>query len=376
MSKTKRSKARPTYPPHLKRRVDGLRARLTGLNVDALLICNHRDIRYLTGFVGDDSWAIVARRSARVTILSDTRFQEQIAREAPHAHAVIRRGPMSEAVQKVVASRKLTRLGLQSDYVTLTQRKALAKRLGAKTLVPCNDGLLEQRSVKSSSEITAIKRALGIQQQAYLDTLAYIEPGRTEQQIAAYLEYRMRQLGADGRSFPSIVAVDANAALPHAIPSGRKVKKGSSVLIDWGARYAGYCSDLTRVVAIGKMTARMQTIYKITLEAQLAGIRAIKPGAALADVDQAARSVIHKAGYSKYFGHSLGHGIGLDIHELPTLSARSEGVLKPGQVVTVEPGIYLPGVGGVRIEDDVLVTEKGHKVLSGLPKDIGSTIIH
>ena len=185
----------------------------------------------------------------------------------------------------------------------------------------------------------------------------------------------MRLLGADGPSFPTIVAADANASLPHAIPGRRKVKKGGIVLIDWGAKWGGYCSDLTRVVALGKMPAKIQEIYQIVYDAQRAAIDAIEPGKALKEIDAAARTVIEKAGFGDQFGHSLGHGLGLDVHEQPTLSGRSKGSLEPGHVVTVEPGIYLPGVGGVRIEDDVLVTAKGRRVLSDLPATIGSTII-
>ncbi len=185
----------------------------------------------------------------------------------------------------------------------------------------------------------------------------------------------MRSLGADGTSFPSIVAFGANASLPHAIPGQRKAKAGEVLLFDWGSRYGGYCSDLTRVVAIGKMPARMREVYQVVLDAQMAAINAIAPGKTLKEIDAVARNLIIKAGYGKQFGHSLGHGLGLNVHEQPNLSPRAEGVLEPGQVVTVEPGIYLPGLGGVRIEDDILVTPKGHEVLSDLPKDLESAII-
>ena len=203
-----------------------------------------------------------------------------------------------------------------------------------------------------------------------------LKPGQHEAELAAFLEYRVRALGADGVSFPTIVAADANAALPHAIPGRRKLKAGSSVLIDWGARFGGYCSDMTRVVALGKMKPKVREIYQIVLDAQLAAIDAIKPGVRQVDVDRVARDVIDQAGYGEQFGHGLGHGLGLDIHEAPRLSPLAgDGVLQPGHVVTVEPGIYLPGQGGVRIEDDVLVTERGHRVLTDLPKTLESAII-
>ncbi|MFW6061033.1 MAG: M24 family metallopeptidase, partial [Phycisphaeraceae bacterium] len=314
-------------------------------------------------------------RGSSVAILSDFRFEEQIQREAPHAKVVMRKGPMTDALKKLIDRRHVEKLALQAEHVTLAQRKALAKALGARRLAALDDGLLAQRAVKSAEEIKAIEKALRIQEQAFVETLDFIEPGRTENEITAYLEYRMRGLGADGVSFPTIVAADANASLPHAIPGKKKIKAGGSVLIDWGARWGGYCSDLTRVIALGRMKPKVREIYRVVLDAQQAAIDAIAPGEPMKAVDEVARQYIADHGYGERFGHSLGHGIGLDIHEQPALSPRSEGVLEPGHVVTVEPGIYLPGVGGVRIEDDVLVTSRGHRVLSRLPKTLESAII-
>ncbi len=312
---------------------------------------------------------------SQVFILSDFRFEEQVQRKAPHAKLILRQGPMTEALKKLIDQRQIEKLALQAEHITLSQRKALAKKLGARRLVEFDDGLLKQRAVKDADEIKAIQKALRIQEQAFTQTLDFIGSGQSENEITAYLEYRMRALGADGVSFPTIVAVDANASLPHAVPGKKKIKQGSSLLIDWGARYGGYCSDLTRVVALGRMAPKIREIYQIVLDAQLAAIDAIRPGVPMKDVDRVARDHISEHGYGDRFGHSLGHGIGLDIHEQPTLSSRSEGELEPGQIVTVEPGIYLPGIGGVRIEDDVLVTERGRRVLSRLPKTLESAII-
>lgn len=363
-------------PPHLLERVRSVRHRLQPWGVQALLVSNPRDIRYLTGFAGDDSWALVWARRTQMTIISDFRFQEQIQRQAPHVRLKMRKGPMAQALAQVIQRMGLKKLAMQRDWITIRQRRVLAKHLGAaRRLVGVEDGLIRQRAVKDKSEVSAIRRALKIQQEAYRRTIAQIEPGQSEQQIAAFLEYQMRLLGADGSAFPAIVAADANASLPHAVPGPRKVKRGGVVLIDWGACWNGYCSDLTRVVAIGKMPARLRKVYEIVLEAQRAAIDAIAPGQPLAHVDAVARRVIKKAGYAEHFGHSLGHGLGLDVHESPTLSAHSKGVLEPGHLVTVEPGIYLPGIGGIRIEDDVWVTDRGRIILSDLPTDIESTII-
>lgn len=373
----KRRRAR-TIPPNLRDRIEAVRQRLDEWDVDALLVSNPRDVRYLSGFVGDDSWAVVpagARLSRGPWLISDFRYIEQIEHDAPWCPVMIRKKSLDEDLAKLKKRLKLKRIAIQSAYTTLAQRKALAKHVGARHLKNVDDGLLKQRAVKDKGEIALLRKAGQIQQEAFRRTIRRLKPGQREEEIAGFLEYQMRLLGADAAAFPSIVAADANAALPHAIPGRAKVKKGGILLIDWGACYGGYRSDMTRVVALGSMSRRMRHIYQIVLEAQLAGIEAIGPGVLLKDVDAASRRVIKKAGFEKQFGHGLGHGIGLDIHELPNLSRRSKGELEPGQVVTVEPGIYLPGMGGVRIEDDVLVTARGHRVLTDLPKSLDSAIM-
>lgn len=371
----KKKTTKPKSPAHLADRVRNLQKRLRPTDASALLVTNPRDIRYLTGFIGDDSWALIPMRSSKVYLLSDFRFDEQIVNEAPHAVAIMRKKGLAEELEKLTKRLRADKVLIQPEYTTIATRKLIAKHLGASRLMMKDDGLLMQRAVKDASEIKLIRKAIAIQQQAFRETCDFIKPGQTENEITAYLEYRMRALGADGAGFPSIVAADANASLCHAIPGPKKVKAGGILLIDWGATYQGYRSDMTRVVALGKMKPKMREIYKIVLEAQLAAIDAIGPGVKLADVDKAARDVIAKAGYGKQFGHGLGHGIGLDIHEEPRLGATAKGVLEPGHIVTVEPGIYLPGVGGVRIEDDVLVTSKGREVMCDLPKSLESAII-
>ena len=371
----KKTRKKPSMPAALGDRVRPLQRRLKASGASALLVTNPKDIRYLTGFIGDDSWALIPQSGKKVYILSDFRFEEQIEKESPHAHVVMRSKGLAEELEALTKKLEVKKVAVQSEYLTLSLHKALVKQLGSKRIKTIKDDLLVQRAVKDASEVRAIRKALSIQQQAFRETCEFIKPGQSEFEVAAYLEYRMRALGADGVSFPSIVAADANASLPHAVPGKKKIKAGGIVLIDWGAKWGGYCSDLTRVVGIGKMKPKMCEIYQIVLDAQMAAIEAIKPGKKLSEIDAVARGVIDKAGYGDRFGHSLGHGLGLDIHEQPVLAARAKGVLKPGQVVTVEPGIYLPGVGGVRIEDDVLVTPRGHKVLSDLPKSLESAII-
>ncbi|MCC5829443.1 MAG: aminopeptidase P family protein [Phycisphaeraceae bacterium] len=352
-----------------------VRKRIRSWGCSGLLVTNPRDIRYLTGFVGEDSWAWIPAVGGKPHILSDARFDEQIDREAPGSIKHIRSGGLAEELKRLLDKRKSPRIALQSDHVTLAQRRTLNKVLGAGSFKEVDDGLLAHRAIKDKDELSRIRAAAKIQQEAFSALLKSIEPGMTERHIAALLEFEMGRRGASGPAFPTIVAADANAALPHAIPGRQKARKRGILLIDWGAVYEGYCSDMTRVVAFGSMPRRIREIYAVVLEAQTAAIEAIRPGRSMIEVDAVARKIIEKAGYAKRFGHGLGHGLGLDIHELPVLSFRGKGCLEPGQVVTVEPGIYLPGIGGVRIEDDVLVTPKGYELLTHLPKDLESAII-
>jgi Xaa-Pro aminopeptidase len=364
----------PPAPDHaarqrtLRRR---LRAPGKAGKVDALLVTDPIDIRYLTGFVGEDSWLLVPIRGGSPIVLSDARFEEQIAREAPGLKMSIRDQPMADELADVLKRRKsITTLGVQPAHMTLATRKSLVKKLGASRVKPVADGLLKQRAVKDAAEIDAIRRAVRLTEQAMQATLQWLAPGKSEREVAAYLEHRMRDLGADGRSFATIAAVDANGSLPHYIPADKKLGKRSSLLIDWGAKWGGYCGDLTRVVHLAKPGRTMGDVYDLVLRAQEAAIAAIRPGVKCTEVDAVARDIIDDAGHAEHFGHGLGHGLGLEVHEQPVLSKRAgkKDVLEPGHVVTVEPGVYLPGVGGVRIEDDVLVTDDGHEVLSRLPK--------
>ena len=367
--------ARPAVPPRLRERLRACRARVREMGVEALLVTDPRDVRYLTGFSGEDSWLLVRSRAQRPHLLSDARFAEQIEREAPHVAAVIRDGSMGDALEKLLGRLRVETVGLPAGSVTLAQQRALKRKLGARRPRAVDDGLLWQRAHKDEAEIRAIRRAIRVQEAAYERALARIEPGMRERELAALIEYEMRVGGAEARSFPTIVAVAGHASQPHAEPGGRRVREGAGLLIDWGARVNGYCGDLTRVVALGRMPDRLRRVYDVVLEAQRAAIDAIAPGRSLYDVDRAARGVIEAAGYGDRFGHGLGHGIGMAVHEQPVLSPRAEGELAPGHVVTVEPGVYLPGRLGVRIEDDVAVTQRGRRVLSRLPTDPDSAII-
>ena len=354
-------------------RIARCRSAMTKSNLPAYLITQHMDTFYLTGFTGEDSAVIITPRA--VHLVSDGRFDQAIDEEAPWAKKHLRQGTLTDEIAKVCSKLKLDRIGIQPEAVSLETNEMLRKALRQTRIVKAPPITKELRLGKDADELRVIRKAIKIAQEAFRATRRTIRVGQTEQEIAAKLEYEMRRRGATGPAFGTICAVGANASHPHAHAGTQKVRQGSAILLDWGARVGFYCSDLTRVLSMGRIPPRIGRIYDIVLEAQLASIAAIRPGARMCDVDAVARKVITKAGYGKQFSHGLGHGLGLDVHEPPALSWRSKEKLSAGMVVTVEPGIYLPGVGGVRIEDDVLVTSTGHRVLSNLSKDLPSSVL-
>ena len=344
--------------------------------IDAMLVTTPANVRYLTGFTGEDSYLLVGRKLA--ILLTDSRFQEQARLECPALELYIRQGRMTDAVKAALHRRGVRRLGVESESITLGLHDKLSQLLGANKLRSTENLVGELRLTKDDSELVAIRKAIRVAQRAFLGLIARGRKalvGRTEAQLAGELEFRMRQEGASGASFPSIVASGAHAALPHYRPGGTAVKAGQAVLFDWGALVDGYCSDLTRVVFTGRIPPPIGQIYEVVLSAQKKGIAAVRAGRPANVVDAAAREVIAAAGYGQQFGHGLGHGIGLEIHEAPSLSPRAIGRLRRGQIVTVEPGIYLPGAGGVRIEDDVLVEVGRGVVLSSLPSDLQAMVL-
>jgi Xaa-Pro aminopeptidase len=348
-------------------RLKRLRRAIAPLRCDALVITNWVDVGYLTPFSGEGSAAIVTRD--QFWILSDARFLNELEPAKAIATVVFRKGTMAQAITGALAEIGAKAIAVQADHISVETMAGLQKSLRGRKVVGHSGILAGLRAVKGPEELAAIRKAIGIQQRALQTILPEIRPGQTEVEIAASLEFHMRRLGAEGTSFGTIVAAGANAAKPHARAGSAKVKAGQVLLIDFGARADGYCSDMTRTFAIGRWPKEIDRVYDVVLRAFHAGVKAVGPGVRCADVDAAARRVITEAGLGQYFGHGLGHGIGLDIHEDPRLSALSKGILRPGHVVTVEPGVYLPGIGGVRIEDDILVTADGRRNLCSLPKD-------
>ncbi len=359
-------------PDYLLQRRHAVQAQLKKAKADALLVTYYPDVSWLTGFEGDDSWAVFTADA--VWLISDFRYAEQIARQSPWVNAIMRKHRLSEELMKICKKQKICTLAIQSESLTLRQHAAIRQLAGPAgvRLKPLSDILVQLRNIKDPHEIAIIEQAIVIAERSFEALKAHLKAGQTENEIAGLLVYEMRRRGASNASFDPIVAAGSNGSLPHYRPGGVKLHNNMALLVDWGALFNGYRSDLTRMIFMGEPPRKIREIYQIVLAAQEAAIAAIKPGASGKKIDKIARDIIAGAGYGKAFGHSLGHGIGRDIHEAVSLSQREAGILQAGMIVTVEPGIYLPGIGGVRIEDDVLVTHNGCRVLSSLPKTLNS----
>jgi len=341
------------------RRIRAIRRELDKKKIRFLLVTKPANVTYTTGFLGEDSWAAIA--GGRVYLLTDSRYTEQAQKECPSCKIIDRAGPMAGAVARLVKKLKSIRTVAVEDSVSMADFEQLKKTVKArfKTAV----GIIENvRSVKDQSEIATIRSAAAISAKALAQTLPYIKSGVTESELAGMLDFQIRKLGARN-SFETIVAFGPNGSRPHHQPGKRKLKKKDAVLIDFGASCCGYCSDITRCFVIGGMTPFYKKVYDVVEQAQAAAIKTIKPGVQITEVDAAARKVIEKAGLPVY-GHGTGHGFGLQIHEDPFLKPDGKGILKAGQVITIEPGIYIPGRLGIRIEDDILVTKTGYKILT------------
>jgi len=343
----------------LRKRIRAIRRGLDKKKIRCLLVTKPANVTYLTGFLGEDSWAVVA--GGRVYLLTDSRYTEQAQKECPSSKIIERAGLMAEAVAELVEKLKSVRTVAVEDTTSLAGFEQLKKNVKARFRTVA--GIIETaRSIKDESEIATIRAAAAVSTKALAQTLPQIKPGVTESELAGMLDFQIRKLGASN-SFETIMAFGPNGSRPHHQPGKRKLREKDAVLIDFGAKYKGYCSDITRCFVIGGMAAFYKKVYGVVEQAQAAAIKTIRAGVKIKQVDAAAREVIDKAGLPVY-GHGTGHGFGLEIHESPFLKPDGKGKLKAGQVITIEPGIYIPGKLGVRIEDDILVTETGYKILT------------
>ncbi len=343
----------------LKRRVRKIGRHLRNDAIDCLVVVKPANVTYSTGFLGDDSWALIAK--GRVYLVTDSRYTEQAQKECPACKIIDRAGPMAEAIAKIIKKFKSVQTVAVEKSTSVAEFERLKKAMKSR-LRTVADIIENVRGVKDSGEISAIKTAASIATRALSKTLPCIKPGITESELAGFLDLQIKKLGAKN-SFETIVAFGPNASRPHHQPSKRKLKKKDTILIDFGARYNGYCSDITRCFTVGGATNFYKKVFEVVEQAQATAIKVVKDGADMIEVDTAARKVIAESGLPVY-GHGSGHGIGLEIHENPFLKPEAKGHLSAGQILTIEPGVYIPGKLGVRIEDDCLVTKTGCKIIT------------
>ncbi|HHV63635.1 MAG TPA: aminopeptidase P family protein [Peptococcaceae bacterium] len=345
-------------------RIAKVRQKLEEKGYDALLIKSLPNIYYLSGFTSEDAWLLLTFHNNY--LLTDFRYLEQAAGEAKGFEIVRVDNNLEEVLAKLTLNLKI--IGIEEDVITWAEYRKIIKALENQTLADASAILKELRQVKEPAEIETIRQAVRITDEALAEVLGNIRVGHKEEEIALNLELALRRRGASGKSFEFIVASGKRSSLPHGTASGKRLERGELLTLDFGAKYQWYCSDLTRTVILGKPEPKQQEIYNIVLEAQLAALAAIKPGMSGQEVDAVAREIIKNYGYGEYFGHGLGHSVGLEIHESPRFSITEKQIIEPGMIMTVEPGIYIPGWGGVRIEDMVLVTKNGVEVLTQASK--------
>jgi Xaa-Pro aminopeptidase len=349
---------------------------LAASDANGFLVSSPTNVRYLTGFTGDSS--VLVFGGSREIIVSDGRFTTQLAEECPELEANIRPTgvELAQEIGRVVKGLGWRRLAFEAMSCSVAECHSFSAAMSGVDLAGVAGWVEGLRRVKDGFEIDEIRAAVRYAERAFTMVRAGLRREETEKDVADALEAALRRCGATGSSFPPIVAVGLRAALPHARPTRTtKLADADFVLCDWGASGEPYKSDLTRLLVTGKVTAKFDVIYRTVLAAQERAISAIRPGANAHDIDAEARTVIDEAGFGGFFDHGLGHGIGMEIHEAPRIRKGSADVLEVGNVITVEPGIYLPAWGGIRIEDDVLVTDDGCEVLSHVPKSIDSILI-
>jgi Xaa-Pro aminopeptidase len=340
-----------------------LSARLPELKIDALLVSSSANVRYLTGFTGSNG--ILLLTSGESHFFTDPRYALEASQRIT-ARVHIEKKPLLAGAVTEIKRKRLKKIGFESSWLRF---EAYAKLKLELDLHPVGNVIEEQRMVKSPSELDLIRRSVATNSEAYSKTIRRVHAGAREQDIAAELDYQMRALGAEKAAFDTIVAAGPRSALPHAQPTAHRLGENELLLIDMGASQDGYASDMTRVSHTGTPPKRILRLYKAVLEAQLAALRSIKPGITTGEVDAAARSVLKRHELDRAFVHSTGHGLGLEIHEPPRIARKDKTKLRAGMAITIEPGVYIDGVGGIRIEDTVLVTEHGCEVLTPTPKD-------
>lgn len=351
-------------------RYEKLAKLLDAKQLDAVLVSDGYNMRYLSGFTGATGYLLITKNSK--TLFTDSRYTIAATMQAPD-YTVVEVDAARDyckVINQVLSAEEIVTLGFEANQVRYSTYQNLKERLVAKELVPLGGELADLRRIKTAEEISLHRQAEHIGDIAFEEILKELKPGVTELEVAAKLEYIMKMNGADKLSFESIVASGVNSSKPHAEPGHKKIESGDFVTMDFGCVYNGYCSDMTRTVVVGKASEKQKEIYNTVLAAQLAVLDMLKPGLKGKEYDKVARDVIYGAGYEGYFGHGLGHSVGLEIHENPRFSMMEEDIVEAGMIMTVEPGIYIPDFGGVRIEDMVVLTEAGYENLTKSRKEL------
>jgi Xaa-Pro aminopeptidase len=359
----------------IKNRIAQVKEFFPKFDIDTLMISVDENRRYLSGFRGhdtqfDESAGALFIADSGLILATDSRFEEQAVKEAPLYEVICHKKGLPEEIPKILKRLGTKKLGIESKRISLLDYKKILNEIKSSALkiklVETENMVENIREIKDEKEIQSIKKALSIAESVFSDIQEYIKAGITEKEAAWKIEKGLREAGAEDTSFPAIVASGPNSALPHAIPSDRRFKKGEPILLDWGAMVDGYCSDISRTVVIGKPNDMFKKVFNTVLEAQSKAIEGIKPGISSRFVDRIARNHIEKMGFKGKFGHGLGHGTGLSIHEQPRLSPLVNSILEPQMVFTIEPGIYIPGWGGVRLENMVVVRKEKAEILNKL----------
>jgi Xaa-Pro aminopeptidase len=352
----------------IRKRLKNLRGKIAKCEADAVLVTKRANYMYLSGFTGTMAYLVITEN--RAVLITDFRYTEQAAGQAPEYDIVQYRGSILDALKGVIEDNKIERLAFEDFSMTVNSYTELREKLGIKGFVPFGRVIEELRQIKDEGEIRTIRRAVEIADETFKHILGSIRPGVAEVELAAEMEYHMKKLGASAPSFETIVASGKRASMPHGVASEKKLEAGDVITLDFGALYNGYCSDMTRTVFLGEPDKELARIYGIVLEAQLKSLEGVKKGKTGKEIDLIARQIIAGAGFGDNFGHGLGHSVGLEIHEDPRLSMTCGTKMRDGMVVTVEPGIYVNGLGGVRIEDMVVVKGDSPVVLTSSTKEM------
>lgn len=348
-------------------RIKKLRLKMSEKSIDAVLVTSRSNVLYLSGFSGSSGDLLITHDA--LYILCDSRYTEQAGQQCAEFECINVKEGIYKEINKIIAYHRIVRMGVEDREITFAVYESMKTALKS-MLKPIGGMISHMREIKDESELAVLEKAASIGDMAYQAAIKAIKPGVSEIEIAAEIEYVMRKNGATSPSFETIVASGENSSKPHGTASQRKIKNGDLIVLDFGCIYNGYCSDMTRTVAVGDISVSQKNTYNALLYTQKKMVNLIKNGMMCSEVDKISRNILDTLGYAKYFTHSLGHGVGIDVHEMPNLSPKCDRILMPGMVVTVEPGVYFDGLFGIRIEDTVEILDKNIKIITNSPKEL------